>query len=240
MQVYNHELQIRRGETFTIDKILQNRDGSPYIISSKLKNPHFLITVSSALYDKDDRYSVNAWCPIRLPRFHTTQPVSIHSFKDESGNQIYDSFDTMTGLPQGYVNGFNVAYEMDDALFYQVNSDGSKTYKFWTGKEWHEYKCRIAAAFTNQVTSKWIEKSYYYNIDLVSGISIKEYLSILCKQAGIEPDGVPENMYAAIKEYDENLIKNIDIAAQLVNIDSSLPILPPTKLSVLSNLKGGI
>ena len=38
MKSFNNELIIHHGETFTIDKTVQNKDGSPYIISSELEN----------------------------------------------------------------------------------------------------------------------------------------------------------------------------------------------------------
>ena len=43
MQVLRNELKVYRGENFTIDKLLKNRDGSPYIISNELQNPYWLI-----------------------------------------------------------------------------------------------------------------------------------------------------------------------------------------------------
>lgn len=37
MKTFNNELVIHRGETFSMDKVVQNKDGSPYIVSNKLK-----------------------------------------------------------------------------------------------------------------------------------------------------------------------------------------------------------
>ena len=37
MQVLNNEIRMTQGEQITLDFLLQNKDGSPYIISNKLK-----------------------------------------------------------------------------------------------------------------------------------------------------------------------------------------------------------
>ena len=39
MKVFNNEITIHRGETFSMDKVIQNKDGSPYIVSNRLVNP---------------------------------------------------------------------------------------------------------------------------------------------------------------------------------------------------------
>ena len=41
MRVYNNEIQISRNESFTIDKMIKLKDGSPYIVSNQLHNPYF-------------------------------------------------------------------------------------------------------------------------------------------------------------------------------------------------------
>lgn len=213
MRVSNHELTVRRNETFTLDKIVQNRDGSPYIISSELKNPYFLVTVSSTLYENDDSYTYHAWLPVELPRFHSTIPVKINDFTSLIGAPLYNGFDNMTGPPSGYINGSHIIYEGDastpcyDALFYYEDED-DKTYKWWSGENgWQDYECRIIHKFLQQYTGEWVERSYFYNIDLVDGTKNENASS------GERP---------------------------LENISELIPILEPTKVSVLSNLKGGM
>ena len=214
MMVFNNEIVVRRNETFTIDKIIQNRDGSPYLISSELQNPHFLITVTNSLYDQKDRYLCNIWCPIDgvLPRFYTTVPVDMSIFKDEYGEQLYTSFDNM-GLPQGLVGDDIVAYEPGDALFYFEDDDGNRIYKYWDGSEdegsWKDYSCRIIQKFTNEITRNWIEGEYFYSIDLVSG------------------------------ELNPNFDVSNGDSRPINGPDELIPILGPTRLTVLSNLKGG-
>lgn len=203
MRTYNNELTVRRNETFTIDKIVENKDGSPYIISKRLVNPYFLITIVSSTYDQKDRYTCNMWLPVALPRFDGTTPVNIADFTDISGKQLYKTFEDLSGLPSGYLNGVNITFEKDDALFYQETSDGKRIYKYYDDG-WKDYECRIVCKFLQSITKDWIERSYVYSIELVDGTK-------------------SENPNKPLKNFSE-----------------VIPILTPTKLSVLSNLKGGM
>lgn len=216
MRVFNHELTVRRNESFTLDKPVVNKDGSPYIISSELINPYFLITVSSTLYQNEDSYNYHAWLPIELPRFYTTVPVRINDFTDNDGDQLYFGFENMTGPPSGYIGDTLITYSGEpdndspcyDALFYYEEDDGSKIYKWWSGENgWQNYECRIVHKFLQSYTKDWIERVYFYNIDLVDGTAD------INAKAGDRP---------------------------LLNISELIPILEPTKISVLSNLKGGM
>jgi hypothetical protein len=221
MRVFNHELTVRRNETFTLDKIIQNRDGSPYIITSEMQNPYFVITVSSTLYPTDDGYVYHAWLPYGGPRFHTTVPINIGDFTNKIGDKLYpNGFETLPGLLSGYINGKSITFEPDDALFYYEDASGNRTYKYpyyefdgkdsYTFKEWRDYECRIIHKFLQQYTRDWIEHSYYYNIELVDG----------------SKEEVPEG--------------EVLDGRPLTSISEVIPILEPTKMSVLSNLKGGM
>lgn len=212
MKVFNNEIIVRRNETFTIDKYVETRDGSPYIISNRLINPFFLITVTNSLYNQKDRYICHVWIPIELPKFDSTVPVNIADFKNEEGNQLYDSFDDLEdGLPGGYVGDNLVQYEVGDALFYHQNSDGKKTFKYWDDEAevWKDYSCRVIYKFTQGITKNWIEGGYFYNIDLVDGVLDSEALQ------GQRP--IP-----------------------ISNLNEHIPILGATKLTVLSDLRGGM
>lgn len=207
MKSVNNELTIVRNESFTFDKKIVNRDDSPYIISSELKNPYFLVSVASAVYAGTERYICNFWLPVELPRFYCTTPVDIGTFTDENGNPLYRDFQSMSGLPSGYVNGLHVTYEVGDALFYCINEQGEKVYKYHDGTQWRDYECRIVFKVPSWITSEWTERSYLYNIDLVDGVK-------------------SEAADAADKP--------------IASVSELIPILMPTKLSVLSNLKGGM
>lgn len=249
MKVYKNELVVRRNETFTIDKYVENRDGSPYIISNQLSNPYFLITVAGATYQHADRYVYHAWLPVTLPRFKTTVPVNIADFKDSDGNIKWKNFDNLQNLPDGYVNGVLTTYtEGNDALFYCENDDGDRIYKYWNDG-WKDYRCRIVKTFGKDITSDWVEKGYFYMIELVSGTSVHDYLIASCQQHGIDyplseavdtPIEKYKEMYEALKTINPSLVEGLNIERPLASFDSVYPLLETTKITVLSNLKGGM
>ena len=182
-----------RGEVFTIDKYLVNKDGSPFIISSKLNNPYFLLTVGSDLYKPE--YVYNKWLEIGSgqPRFESTVPVEI---------QLNEEGQWPKTLPTGTTSA--------TAVYYIVNDDGSKTYKYATISDlptengvtvtdWIDYNCRLSTVFDHNITKDWNEQTYYWGIRLVSG--------------PLSPEG------------SEKPLSTFDVVQ---------PILQPTKLTVLS------
>lgn len=211
MKTFNNEIIVRRNETFTIDKFVETRDRAPYIISSALKNPFFLITIASSLYNQKDRYICNVWMPVTVPRFDSTIPVNLADFKKADGSKLYPKgFEGLTGLPGGYINNENVIYEEGDAVFYWEDETGKRTYKYWDSQNgWTDYSCRIIYKFTNPITKNWIEGSYLYNIDLVDGL------------------------------LDDNATQG-QRPIPISNISEHIPILGATKLTVLSDLRGGM
>lgn len=161
MKTYNNELIVHRGETFTIDKYLVNKDGSPFIISSKLQNPYFLLTIGSDLYKPN--YVYNKWLKISGARFDSTVPMEVQLGKDGQWPRA---------LPAGTTSSSSV--------YYIVNDDGSRTYKYATINDpstednvtvddWTDYKCRLSVVFLYNITKDWNEQNYYWSICLVDG-----------------------------------------------------------------------
>lgn len=209
MMVFNNEITIRRGESFTMDKTIVNRDGSPYIVSGRMKNPFFLVTVTNSLYDQPDRYVCNVWIPVEIG-FDSTVPIDLKSFKGMEGNTLYNSFEELDGLPQGYIGDVSIQCQEGDALFYVEDIEGNRIYRYWKdGDGWLPYECRIICEFQSNLTKDWIEGTYFYNIWLIDG------------------------------EIDDNALQGQrPIPSQ--NINHSIPILGSSKLTVLSNYRGGI
>lgn len=215
MRTYGNEIIIHRGEPFTIDKYLVNKDGSPFIVSKEFENPHLRVSVSDTLYAQRDRYIVNYFLSLKnLPRFHSTVPVDIQSFKSpEDGHVLYKSFDNLSGLPSGLIDGVLVTYTSNDEAVFFNKQGGSIEYKYLDqvktvgddGNEtmvnvWRNYEFRLVKSFTSAMTEEWKSQNYWYDITLVSG---------------------PMN--------DKSFSR----------MDVQLPILNPTKLTVLSDLEGG-
>lgn len=222
MKSLNNELFVHRNETFTIDKIIQNKDGSPYIISSELQHPAFLLTISNTRYEVNERYIYNRYLKLdEFPRFKNTTAVNLKVFVTEPNGttSVYDDFDDITELTDtdniegydgqhytdvvayGYIgNNFYISRVGDD-VFYITNNE-VRTYKYWKkNKGWTEYECRIVTPFFNTLTSKWIDQNYVYSINLVD-VEITEEGEI------VKP------------------------------FSSDIPILTPTRLTVSSNING--
>lgn len=217
MKTFNNELVIHRGETFSMDKVVQNKDGSPYIVSNKLQNPYVLVSVSTTRYDQNKRYLLNQWLPLSdKVRFSITEPIDLLSFKTEANGTVskYTSFDDVKRelvsenencIVSGYIGDQFVYYDYDDCVLYLQDERAVRDYKYWNLEQERllKYEFRITCPFTQEMTSKWIEQSYVYSITLMSG--------------ELPANGEPP----------------------FVNIDTVQPLLIPTKLSVLSSINGG-
>ena len=220
MKTFNNELVIHRGETFSMDKVVQNKDGSPYIVSNKLKNPYVLVAVSTTRYDQNKRYLLNLWLPLTdQARFSITEPIDLTSFKTDVNGTVskYTSFDDVNirkpvigsggkdCIVSGYIGDRFVFYDYDDCVLYLENEQGIKEYRYWNLEQEGllKYEFRITCPFTQDITSQWVEQSYVYSMTLMSG--------------ELPESGEPP----------------------FANIDTVQPLLTPTKLSVLSSINGG-
>ena len=220
MKTFNNELVIHRGETFSMDKVVQNKDGSPYIVSNKLKNPYVLVAVSTTRYDQNKRYLLNQWLPLSdKARFSITDPIDLTSFKTDVNGTVskYTSFDDVNirkpvlgsggkdCIVSGYIGDRFVFYDYDDCVLYLENEQGIKEYRYWNLEQEGllKYEFRITCPFTQDITSQWVEQSYVYSMTLMSG--------------ELPASGEPP----------------------FANIDTVQPLLIPTKLSVLSSINGG-
>ena len=256
MKILNNEIVVHRNETFSIDKIVQNKDGSPYIISNKLSNPYFLISISTTRYAQNNRYIKNYWLDLsKYPRFTSTNVVNLLDIKSSPDGETpkYSSFEGIeysgagTSFISGYVNDTYVTYVPDDAVFYIEDENGNRVYKYYNTNTdsngsyigWSNYECRIVKAFTNEDTREWIEQSYVYSIQLVSGQSTLDFLHGICNDNNI--DYSTETVLELYEKITSNGIEvPVDITRPLANFDTVLTILIPTKLSVLSSLQGGL
>ena len=188
MTLNGQEMTIHRGETFTIDRLIVNRDNSPFIVSSEYKNPYILITVASAKYSQENRYLVNWWLNLEnLPRFTNTVVKEISSVnnmnefaEDEPLEFVYH--DKKTGKYQ-YLKEYSVG---ETAMF-------------------EDYEFRIIHSFPHNITKDWVEQTYFYSIRLVAG-----------------------------QKLDDTSTQPIDTFEVVQDI------LTPTKMTVLSDLNGGL
>lgn len=261
MKVYRNEITCYRNESWTFDKVIVARDGAPYCISKRWNNPYVLLTVASTRYDQKDRYIRNWWLDVgsgyeiedesgekhtvKVNVFDSTKPIKI------------EAFDAQILKDKGW-NG-------EDALYYTEDDLGNRIYKRFDDitEVFVDYEFRLIKLFTQPETEEWVEQSYVYSITLVAGQLTNDYLHNLCilhlNELYTEEDGkyynyygdeilTPEDaipvdtisMYNLLYDVNEELVEEINPNQPLVNYSAVQTILGPTKLSVLSDIRGGM
>lgn len=173
MLIHKNEIEVYAGENWTMSKLIENRDGSPYIISSELLNPYWLVTISSSLYNQKNRYILNKWLSLNdFPRFKNTTPVELKSIDP---TYTFENAD----IPSGYEGDETSGYA-NEAIFYEKDQNSVIRYKYFEydnneegnySGEWVDYKCPIITSFTSDITSEWREGNYVYSIQLVGGVA---------------------------------------------------------------------
>ena len=223
-----NDMYVQRGETFTIDRTVRNYDGSPYIVSNQYTNPYVLITVSSSKYDQPDRYIANWWLDLKeLPRFNYTRPKEIVDF--EAAYVIKD------GDAEG------------EYLYYKVGEPTLCKYWVWDSNTstivWKDYDFRIIHTFTHTVTKDWIEQNYNYSVRLVSGMDMYIYMSHLYESVFNklpDKDSTTEEMYLAIKNKNEDFVKDVVISRPIATFDVVQDLAAVSKIVVSADLNGGL
>lgn len=213
MQVFDNDLVVSRNESFVYDRYIQNKDGSPYIISSQLTSPMFRFTVAGDIYHvDDDRYILNRYLSLKdaitndvLPKFYCTNPVRLMKSETEPASDFSHNYpgDKYNPIPNiNNVNKYNYAvyYVIDP----ETNIADYRRYEKLTGYSgmWVEYSLRIVLPFGVDITSNWVAKNYNYSIYLMDGTSyitimIDEVARILSEIRGIsysEAHSISENM----------------------------------------------
>lgn len=252
MKTLNNILVVHRNETFTLDKIVQNRDGSPYIVSAKLENPYWLLTVSSTRYDQKDRYIQNWWLDLsKYPRFVFTNPIDLKSFKiggSADSASAFSSFSDVTSLSifvGTYLNGQQITeINANDFVYYLEDDNGIKDYRYWSTNTngWQKYECRITTLFQQEITRQWVEQTYVYSITLMSGVSTYDYLKSLCDENNVSynNNATTNDLYQALLDSGYEFDENFNVSSPLSLYATVKPILVPTELRVMSDIKGGI
>lgn len=269
MKVYNNEITVYRGETFTIDKTVVNKDDSPYIVSKKLTSPFVLISVSSSLYKQTNRYVKNWWLDAsRMHRFYNTRAIKAVTI-NEGVITPWTTFDGQTTLPTDYAvddavdvavdyqftTTENTYYYFTETVFYVEDANGNKEYRYfkfdsydpdasvhiYTGT-YVPYKFRIVKTFLQDDTTKWVEQSYLYGIRFIAGQRMLDYLRGLCDIRSITylPTDSTTTLYEMLVAAGQSFSADFSPNAVMGHYDVDTPILIPTKLSVLSAIYGGI
>lgn len=238
MILKGNEMIINRNESFTIDRRIVNRDGSPFVVSSKWSNPYICITIASTRYNQPNRYIANWWLDLQdlidengerisLPRLNST---TVRRIPNESPLHFRDD------------SPFDILYYVEDDGM--LSNPGHHYYYLDDSRMLRKYEFRLIHHFQHSVTRTWVEQNYVYSISLFSGDDTYDYLRNLYKSVFavqyVPPELSSEELYLAIRNKDESLVKNLNYERPLVNIGVDIPILSPTKLTVMSDPHGNL
>ena len=143
---------------------------------------------------------------------------------DESDNRTYK-----------YVESYKCLYDDTD-------NDGYNDYE---EVKWEEYNCRVVKHFD---TRKWSEQQYYYDMKILTGVTVEEYIKGLLSTLNITTPDLPwsdtaTDAYIELVSDEEQrayIRKIYESGAPLMpEYDSKSLILSPTKIFVGVNLQGG-
>ena len=219
MQLRGKEIIVHHNETFTLDMVVTMRNNAPFILDENIANPYLLLSISSTnyKYNSDDRYLCNWWLSLAdIPKFHSTIPVEIDEFTEE--NLVTDG--------ENYV--------------YVSTENGIRKYKYWKDNKFVDYEFRIVKYFGNDITKEWTENAYTYSITFIAGQNTYGYLQSIWKSEwGTIPATVEEAWEIAIANEPE-LINIIEQPTPICNYSDVLVFVEPSKLTVLSDIKGSL
>lgn len=225
METVGLKIYITRGESFTVDFSVKDKTGRPYIVLNKIQNPYLKITVASDKYNSSNNYVKTWWLDlangydengehIELPRFSSVEPKEVNSI-NEVGNADIDG----------------------EHYLYRVIGDDKYYYKDDSVKE---YNFRILKSFLSGTTSEWIEKQYTYDIKLVGGQTVKDYVQGLVRAHELIPSDTPieSDLNSLLNLFvgHEELLEGVYLDGRpLQSIDINQDILKPTQIFVSSD-----
>lgn len=256
MKIIGDAVYIQRGEIWSLDFTLTDEKGRPFMPFSKWSNPYLVITVANSRYEQAGDMREMHWLDLShryveqedgsivkepFKRFIATEPLYL-----PTGFSVVDAMSYYDRIVVNADTDFNIK----NYLFYAENDDGVYEYKYvksYTGSsaeeaeataEWVDYNFRIVKQFNN--TKDWIEQQYFYDIKILAGQTLKEYVA---GQLGIDVGQLTDDeLPAKIEEIED---KSSRILAQNVfesgapimpNYDTKIVILEPTPLFVGANL----
>jgi hypothetical protein len=249
MKINIHDLTIYRGETFTICKSLQNRDGTPYIISDSLGDgdAYFLISIVSSTYSQDKKYEKNYWLSLKnFPRFTETVPIALQDLDNIHGtfDDIVIKKDNDVYYFEATINGEYAKIPASYAVYYDKNYPNVYKYIDSDGK-WSVYECKIVKTFSREDSEELVSKNYKYSIQLIYGNPMKQYLQSLANSNKISYVIEDPTRPAITREMTNSelatelinngiLSKDFDFTKPLSNIYTAIPILEPCTINVIN------
>lgn len=249
MRVLKNEIYIQRGEIFSLDFAVRNAKGDPFVVFEKWENPHLLITITPSLYEQNNRADELYWLDIGkvwkenadksmnlepLHRFISTEALYLSMFDtNEAVNNYKLNRDPASDL---YIGKY---------LFYvDEKADGKRTYKYFSGFDenglavWADYDFRIVKTFD---TKDWQNPTYLYDIKVVSGESVVEYISRITEDTRPVGQLSGEDVLALLDTIEDEAVRDelrgyfLEGAPLMPNYRVENVILEPTTIRVGTN-----
>lgn len=226
----NNEIEIYRGEQFTLDFTVVNSDNSPFILSDQYENPYLVITFSSTRQAQDGKFVLNEWLDLsNMPSFYVTQALPA-LYDDLFGNDtLYPPRD-----PEG------IQYSDEETAVYFCMQNDEVKYRYYDPnvQAYKDYNMRIQVPFSAQDTEIFTERNYEYGISLKCGNTIDEYIADLYTKY-VKPIRAEDNTtllkYERLSKSKPDIAEAIDTTSPIGEITESIIILSPTKFTVLNN-----
>ncbi len=218
MKTYNEDMILSRNESFVFDRLLKNKDGSPYIISSQLSSPIIRMTVADDNYPSNERYVLNRYLSLKntineasIPVFYNTRPIRLMNENGYAtsfeGLEPGDTYNPIV-VEQG-VTKYNYA------IYYIVDEYTHKNiYKYYVQDEanighWEDYQLRITIPFGVDITKEWTSKNYIYGIFLMDGILYTDVMKTVVAQDIVKHQSISfESAYVLAEKMTEQELYN--------------------------------
>lgn len=270
MKILGNEVHIQRGETWSLDFAIADPKGHPYVVLKNWKNPYIAITVTAALYEQAGDYRETYW--LDLSRRYVEKSdgsIVLEDFKRfisseilwlENGFSVEEAIENY-GIEAGgkIVLDPTSDFDVTNFLFFcDPYSDGNYIYKYVdsytlqggeaTNVVWADYDFRVVKQFN---TKSWMEQRYLFDIKVLAGESVQEYLIGVLETQGVS--GLKESTIWDNNdwEYYISLVTDENVRREIQELyDEGVPLMPsydaktlllePTPIYVSVNIQGGV
>lgn len=262
MKTLGNDIYIQRGETWSLDFEVTNRNGDPYMLFKEWKNPYLAITVTAARYEQKGDFRRTWWLDMDNRWVEkedgTFEIIPMKRFTET--NALYTEYHTIAQVVSVYdrvILDKESPFDATNFLFYtDSDSDDTRVYKYVKDytlegdrvedEVWEEYNFRLIKQFA---TKDWTEQNYLFDIKILAGESVEEYVH--AKLVSQEETEIPDLLWTDVDTLTQ--IKRISDKTTRKWVqeifDSGQPLMPdfdtknlvlyPTKLTVSTNIQGG-
>ena len=211
MRMIGNEVHIQRGEIWSLDFAVTDKNNHPLALLKDLRNPYIVITVAASLYEQKGDYRESYWLDLdkrwvedangditleTCKRFTSTEPLPLDSTPTSEGEyfSVTEAIATYgVGAGGKLVLDSTSDFDVTNFLFFvDPDNDGNYLYKYVkeytvdesnniTDETWETYDFRIVKRFS---TRHWMEQGYFYDMKIVTGTSLQERATEILEAQG--------------------------------------------------------